>query len=130
MEADEGKLLKEEMDFCADTTVQDFIDHITGIELQIERVRVGPQSDGFGPGGEFAWAELTYRFILAAPDGSRIASWTEMGRGETIFPDFDYLEAYSLATGRAMTGAAGKFVASFRNVPEVRDWLHEIGIVR
>jgi hypothetical protein len=99
------------------------------LEVEIEGVEVGPKSTGRGPGGDFAWAEITYRFTLREADGDRIASWAVSGRGQAVFAGFNYLQAHGLATNRAMMDAAGKFTREFRAVPEVQPWLRSIAVV-
>jgi len=87
-----------------------------------------------------AAAEVTYRFILHAPEGATVASWSVKGsgRGEgrrRFSPDQPFeavlaelFEALSAAIHRAMHDAATKFMTNIREVPEVRQWLLTRGL--
>ncbi len=70
----------------------------------------------------FHWADLTYRFLLRSPQGDLVASWTVTGAGKA--------DAWDQAFERAMRDAIRQFVATFRAVPEVRQWLQGVNALR
>ena len=75
-------------------------------------------------------AEITYRFKLYAPDGTTLASWTVRGTGaKPGHFGFDFSRGPGEAAELAMQDAATKLAAGFRDVPEVRAWLHNAGVV-
>jgi len=69
-------------------------------------------------------AEVTYRFTLYSPEGNPFASWTVRGDGNPVGLQAGVPKAIDLA----MEDAAKKFMAGFRDVPEVRRWLRQAGI--
>ena len=75
-------------------------------------------------------AEITYRFKLYAPDGTTLASWTVRGTGaKPGHFGFDFSRGPGEAAELAMQDAATKLAAAFRDVPEVRAWLRDSGVV-
>ncbi len=75
-------------------------------------------------------AEITYRFKLYAPDGTTLASWTVRGAGAKPGQfGFDFSRGPGEAAELAMQDAATKLAAGFRDVPEVRAWLRNAGVV-
>jgi len=75
-------------------------------------------------------AEITYRFKLSAPDGTTLASWTVRGAGAKPGQfGFDFARGPGEAAELAMQDAATKLAAGFRDVPEVRAWLRNSGVL-
>ena len=75
-------------------------------------------------------AEITYRFKLYAADGTTLASWTVRGTGAKPGQfGFDFSRGPGDAAELAMQDAATKLAAGFRDVPEVRAWLRNAGVV-
>ncbi len=73
-------------------------------------------------------AEITYRMTLYAPDGTSLASWTVRGAGARPGEmGFDFAGGPGRATDLAMQDAAAKLIGGFRDIPEVRRWLRQIG---
>jgi hypothetical protein len=69
-------------------------------------------------------AEVTYRFILYSPSGNTVSSWTltgvdtaKIGFGE------NGLTFTGERADKAMRAASTKFMAGFRNRPEITRWL-------
>ncbi len=74
-------------------------------------------------------AEVIYRFTVYSPQGSRLASWKVKGIGKPSPGWFVWkTEPFSKAMDLAMVDAARKFMTGFRDVPEVQQWLREVGI--
>lgn len=71
-------------------------------------------------------AEIVYRFVLLAPDGTEIGSWTTAGSaakpGEF---GFEFARWPGEAADVAMRQAMDRFLQGFDQVPEVRRWLRE-----
>jgi hypothetical protein len=78
---------------------------------------------------ELSWAEIGYRFTLWSLKGEVIASWTVTGSG-SVEGDGSLGRRVSevRAADLAMRNAAAQFLATFRAVPEVRQWLRDIGV--
>lgn len=70
----------------------------------------------------FRWTEVTHRFLLRSPQGDLVASWTVTGAGKA--------DAWDQAFERALRDAVRQFVATFRAVPEVQQWLQGGGGAR
>ena len=88
---------------------------------------VGMFCDTRGRGGR--GVEITYRFILYSPQGSRIASWDITGAAEVRVRDASAMQRDE-AMELAMRDAALKLLAVFRGIPEVRGWIRQIGADR
>ena len=74
-------------------------------------------------------AEVIYRFTVYSPQGSRLASWKVKGIGKPSPGWFVWkTEPFSKAMDLAMVDAARKLMTGFRDVPEVQQWLREVGI--
>ena len=74
-------------------------------------------------------AEITYRFTLYSMKGDPVASWPVQGSGVQHGKiGFEFSRWPGEAADLAMQDAATKFVAGFRDVPEVRRWLQRAGI--
>lgn len=74
-------------------------------------------------------AEITYRFTLYSPQGDPFASWTVKGVGEKQGKfSFESARWPGEAADLAMQDAATKFMTGFRQVPEVRGWLRQVGV--
>lgn len=73
-------------------------------------------------------AEITYRFTLYSLNGDPFASWTVRGEGANRGKiGFEVARWPGEAADLAMQDAAKKFIAGFREVPEVRVWLRRVG---
>jgi len=73
-------------------------------------------------------AEITYRFTLYSPQGESLASWTVTGVGaKPSQVGFEFARWPGEAADLAMQDAASKFLTGFRDVPEVRKWLRQVG---
>ena len=78
-------------------------------------------------------AEITYRFIVYGVKDEPIASWTVTGSGVhtprweaiNLQPDQTWLSA---AVKLAMRDAAAKFIAGFRDQPQIKEWLQKTGV--
>ncbi len=85
----------------------------------------------FTPGGLVGnySVDITYRFTLYTPEGDQIVSSTFMGQGKK----FAYLGGFSPhqapgeATSLAMQEAAEKFMSDFPNLPQVQQWIRQVG---
>jgi len=74
-------------------------------------------------------AEIAYRMTLYAPSGETIASWTVRGVGmKSGELGFEFSRWPGEAADLAMQDAASKFLEGFRDVPEVRRWLRQLGV--
>lgn len=73
---------------------------------------------------------MRYRFKLVTPSGEPIAEWTmsSYGKTPTAFLRSDE-EAVNLAAVMALRDAGANFITSFRNVPELKQWLEERSLV-
>lgn len=105
---------------------------IESLEVKLERRAV--------LGNLVVAAEVTYGFILHAPEGATVASWSVKGSGrgegrrrfsldqplEAVLAEL--FEGLSTAIHRAMHDAATKFMTNIREVPEVRQWLLTRGL--
>lgn len=80
--------------------------------------------------GEGTFVEITYRFSLYAPQGTQITSWEVTGTGESHMQSFRELVPTNLgrATDLAMQDAARKLATVFSGIPEVREWLRQVGV--
>ncbi|MGH7303431.1 MAG: hypothetical protein ACRELZ_09085 [Candidatus Rokuibacteriota bacterium] len=74
-------------------------------------------------------AVVGYRFTFYSPQGTPLASWKVRGVGTPSPGWFVWkTEPFSKAMDLALEDAAKKFVTGFRDVPEVRRWLQEVGV--
>jgi hypothetical protein len=64
------------------------------------------------------WAEIRYRFIMRAPDGSEITRWTVRGAGTSAD-----VSGPERAVELALQDAAAALATSFEEVPEAVRWL-------
>ncbi|MGB1139833.1 MAG: hypothetical protein ACPG1A_02970 [Halioglobus sp.] len=73
---------------------------------------------------------MRYRFKLVSPSGEPIAEWTmsSYGKTPTAFLRSDE-EAVNLAAVMALRDAGANFITSFRDVPELQQWLEERSLV-
>jgi hypothetical protein len=73
---------------------------------------------------------MRYRLELLTPDGHPIAEWTMpcYGKTPTAFLQSDQ-EAVNLAAVMALRDAGANFAAHFTQVPAVRDWLQQKGVL-
>ncbi len=82
-----------------------------------------------GPGfTETYLAEITYRFTLWSFQGERIASWTITGNGDSRGVAWRADELRGQVAELAMRDAAVNFLSGFRDAPEVRRWLRDLGV--
>ena len=84
-------------------------------------------------GGKPSFAAfVVYRFVLYAPDGTRLGSWVVTGESERkLQRGVFYLRGLVLvaeAVKAAMEDAVRKFALDFHDVPEARKWLRESGV--
>lgn len=74
-------------------------------------------------------AEITYRFLLYAPNGDPVASWAVKGVGAKPGElGFEFARWPGEAADLAMQDAIRKMLAGFRDMPETRRWLAERGV--
>jgi len=75
-------------------------------------------------------ARVSYRFSLYEADGTPIASWvvTGFGKREAGMSDLTSGPIIREAFEGAIENAARKFLADFRELPEVRRWLYRSGV--
>jgi hypothetical protein len=74
-------------------------------------------------------ANITYRFTLHSIQGNPVASWPVQGNGiQHGKIGFEFSRWPGEAADLAMQDAATKFLAGFRDVPEVRRWLLRAGV--
>lgn len=73
---------------------------------------------------------MRYRFKLVSPSGELIAEWTmsSYGKTPTAFLRSDE-EAVNLAAVMALRDAGANFITSFRDVPELQQWLAERSLI-
>jgi hypothetical protein len=96
------------------------------IEPAIEVFDLG---SGAVESSDFSWAEVGYRFTLWSPQGKVIASWTVTGTGSMGGDSsLGRRGSEARAADLAMRNAAAQFLDTFRGVPEVRQWLRDIGV--
>jgi hypothetical protein len=96
------------------------------IEPAIEVFDLG---SGAVESSDFSWAEIGYRFTLWSPQGKVIASWTVTGTGSMGGDSsLGRRSSEARAAGLAMRAAAAQFLDTFRGVPEVRQWLRDLGV--
>ena len=71
---------------------------------------------------------IKYQFELLAPDSTAIATWTmpAYGKTPTAMLTSD-AQALSLASLMALRDAGAALVTGFPAVPEVQQWLHQLG---
>src|SRR5262245_28758666 len=81
-----------------------------------------------GPMIESIVAEIVYRTTVLTPQGQRIAEWTTIGSGTGYPTAFSFSEEIGNAAAMAMREAAAKFVAGFRQQPEVAKWLADLNL--
>jgi len=77
-------------------------------------------------------ADITYRITLRNSDGTGFASWTVEGHGKqgVGLGYLTHATPIGQVTDAAMEEAMRKFVEGFREVPEVRAWLRQSGLLR
>jgi len=77
-------------------------------------------------------ADVTYRITLRNSDGTGFASWTVEGHGRqgVGLGYLTHATPIGQVTDAAMQEAMRKFVDGFREVPEVRAWLRQSGLLR
>jgi hypothetical protein len=74
-------------------------------------------------------AEIAYRMTLYTLSGETIASWIVRGVGMKSGEfGFEFSRWPAEAADLAMQDAASKFLEEFRDVPEVRRWLRQLGV--
>jgi hypothetical protein len=79
-----------------------------------------------GPMIQSVEAEIVYRTTLLTPQGQQIADWTTSGSGTGQPTIFSFSDEAGNAAAIAMREAAAKFVAGFRQQPEVVRWLADL----
>jgi hypothetical protein len=107
------------------------------VVLQIESFKphyvIGEDIAG-GRGIQSVVAEIVYRNTLLTPQGQHIADWTTSGSGtgqptaSSFVTVFSFSEETGNAAAIALREAAAKFVAGFRQQPEVARWLADLNL--
>jgi hypothetical protein len=101
------------------------------VVLQIESFKphyaIGEDIAG-GPMIQSVEAEIVYRTTLLTPQGQQIADWTTGGSGSGQPTVFTFSDEAGNAAATAMREAAAKFVAGFRQQPEVARWLADLNL--
>jgi hypothetical protein len=102
------------------------------IVMRIERFQPHSLSSGGHSTYIHAPVEITYRASLYSPQGHQFATWTVDGSGafeEEFDEEFYWTETIvQELTAVAMREAAAKFVAGFRQEPEVAKWLADLNL--
>ncbi len=72
-------------------------------------------------------AEITYRITLYSLDGEPIVSSTYVGKGKKLASLFNQGRPPGEATSLAMQEAVEKFMSDFPSLPQVREWIRQVG---